>query len=172
MPKPDVHPDEKSRRPWFLCLALLAALLAVEGAAAAWLLTLFSRPAGWLASWALGCPAVWIPGEGLRLLISEGEVLVNHGCSGFGFFTILLILVTWYRPRRLPVMLVPVYLLTLVINAARIVLAVYAQVFTVRFWMPELGPAVHLVAGVAIFLPALLIFSVLLERSRPHDLPA
>ena len=111
---------------WFRPLGLLLALSVLGQAFPEAVLSWFSRPAGTLAAWMLSQPYLFDAGRGLVIGHPSGEVLVNGACSGLGFFTVLMVLVasrpgfTW---RRVPPAAAACYLLTLPVNACRVVLA-------------------------------------------------
>jgi exosortase/archaeosortase family protein len=139
-------------------------------------LSLFAAGAAHLAGLFTGTPAVRIA-EGWLLPHPAFPTAVTAACSATDYYLMVVALITWQRARHgqspapaLIVGLLAALPLTLFVNALRIVSVTAAH----RWLFPMLPSAydafLHLLTGVAIFLPALLALNLLLEihgRSRP-----
>lgn len=141
--------------------------------------TTFTRPSGWIAAAILGAPSTLAEAGGLALHTGAGLVTVTRDCSGFDFFLLLFTATTWLRlktaDRRSRVLVVvstglaTAYIATLLVNAGRVVLAVYAQHWTLCFLGEGFAHATHLAVGVLSFLPILIIACSLIERSTARE---
>lgn len=138
-------------------------------------LSLFAAGAARLTGFFTGTPVVRIA-EGWLLPHPAFPVAVTTACSATDFFLMVAALVAWQRTRRgahpasaLPVGLVAALPLALFVNSLRIV-----TVTAAHRWLGPLLPAaydafLHLLTGIAVFLPALIAINFLLElhgRSR------
>lgn len=139
----------------------------------------FARMAAAVVSFWTGAP-VLAAETGWAVPIPHAGVVVTRACSGTDFFILLAGLMAWHAARDsrcrvfgwwwVPVAAMAIAVpVTVVINAMRIVVVAQAH----RWVIPHLPDAyagfAHLLAGVAIFLPALVGLNFLLEshaRSR------
>ena len=141
-------------------------------------LELFARGAAQLAGLLSGAP-VLRSAEGWLLPSANLPVLVTSACSGADYFLIVAVLLGWHLSRRgraLPraVLCGTVFAcpLAIAVNALRI--ATLAQMH--RWFIPLLpvsyAPFLHMLTGVAVFLPALIALHLLLEyHGRHHHHP-
>ncbi len=138
-------------------------------------LELFARGAAQLAGLLSGAP-VLRTAEGWLLPSAQPPVLVTSACSGADYFLIVAALLGWHLARcgrTLPraalcgaTIACP---LAIAVNALRI--ATLAQMH--RWFIPLLpaayAPFLHMLTGVAVFLPALIAVHLLLEyHGRPR----
>lgn len=163
---------------------VLAALGAAGGGA--WLL----KTTSWLETEILVAGAARLAGglagaaagrtpDGWTLAFAGQPLLVTAACSATDFFLMTAALLGWHFARRLdrtawfPVAAAGALLaavpFTVAVNALRLVAVAHAH----RWVGPRLpaacGPFLHMLAGVAVFLPALIALNLLLEyhgRSR------
>lgn len=139
-------------------------------------LSLFAAGAARLASFFTGTPVVRIA-EGWLLPHSAGSVAVTAACSATDYYLMVVALITWQRTRHgqsaLPALLVGLVAalpLTLFVNALRVITVTAAHRWFIPLLPATYGAFLHLVTGVAVFLPALIALNLLLEtyeRSRP-----
>ncbi len=122
---------------------------------------------------------------GWELLFSGQPVLVTSLCGATDFFLMVTALLGWHFARRAPsVGLLPLAMagailaavpLTLFVNALRLVAVAHAHRWVIPR-MPEVYDAfLHMLTGVAVFLPALIALNLLFEihgrscRTPSHD---
>lgn len=136
-----------------------------------------TQAAAWLAGQYWGISPVWADGE-WQLLNGDVVISVTRTCSGYGFFSLSLVLLMWLSGREAPVRQwiswIPAVTLACLIlaptfNAVRILIASEAfqigRLFLPTPWLPRL----HLLAGVITFLPALLLMFVATRWRLCHD---
>jgi exosortase/archaeosortase family protein len=102
---------------------------------------------------------------------------VTAACSATDYYLMVVALITWQRTRHgqsaLPALLVGLVAalpLTLFVNALRVITVTAAHRWFIPLLPATYGAFLHLVTGVAVFLPALIALNLLLEtyeRSRP-----
>lgn len=125
----------------------------------------FMRPAARLATIYLGAafdiPTMAISARGVT-------ITVVRACSATDFFSMAFTLLCFAMPichlaRRIPAAIVSAWIVAVLANAVRLVLLVYADGF---FPMSQI-PAVHMVIGIAVFLPvfALLWYTFVVKAS-------
>jgi exosortase K len=138
---------------------------------------IFCVPPGYLAAWYFGIPARALPEGGLELLHTAGIVRVTEACSGFQFFVMLSGLCLWQLGLRcpagrrlvLPLFVLPLaYGLTLLINAVRMVCSILAQQLSAAFFTADLQAVIHMLTGTLVFLPALILVYLALERKERY----
>jgi exosortase/archaeosortase family protein len=131
----------------------------------------FAHGSAVVASWQLGCPVEqselgWVlPGADFQ---SE----VTAACSGADFFAITATLLAWRflaRPKLSGLgvlaalgLAAPV---TLAVNGLRIVAVTQAHRWIIPHFPDAYGPLLHMLTGVAVFLPALLFLHALLRHA-------
>lgn len=134
----------------------------------------FCRPPAAVAAGFLGLSSQATEAGGSILRAPGLEVRVGESCSGMSFFLLMTGLLAWSILRRKQsarpwlglVLVVPAaYAITLVANATRIILAVYAHHVTAATLGPAYQHASHLAVGILVFLPILLLTSFILERT-------
>lgn len=138
---------------------------------------LFAGGAARLASWFSGVAAVRLD-EGWALAFSGQPVIVTTACNATDFFLMTAALLGWHcaRRMRLPVAVVAALgaavPLTLFINALRIVAVAQAHRWIIPRMPAAYGSFLHMLTGVAVFLPALIALNLILEfhgRSRNNS---
>ena len=163
------------------CRAVAPAVAAVLiGALALHLLpslevSMFAAGAAHLASLFTGTPVVRIS-EGWLLPHPSFPVAVTAACSATDYYLMVAALITWQRARHgqslapsLLVGLLAALPLTLFVNALRVVTVTAAHRWLIPLLPSSFDAFLHLVTGIAIFLPALIALNLLLEihgRSR------
>jgi exosortase/archaeosortase family protein len=131
----------------------------------------FAHGSAVVASWQLGCPVEqselgWVlPGADFQ---SE----VTAACSGADFFAIAATLLAWRflaRPKHSGLgvlaalgLAAPV---TLAVNGLRIVAVTQAHRWIIPEFPDAYGPLLHMLTGVAVFLPALLFLHAFLRHA-------
>lgn len=135
----------------------------------------FCKPAAFLAALYFNAPAVF-DSQGAVIARSAGDIEIYSPCSGFQFFTLLVGLTAFALAdqrvaRRHPVFfsltLPAAYLITLVVNAGRIVAVAGGVALLQGHLPPDVMDALHIGTGVAVFLPVLLVsYFALSERRR------
>jgi exosortase/archaeosortase family protein len=154
-------------------LAIGAALVCVLGlpdlmrSNAAWLSALLVVPSSHVAAVLMGVPLVVVEDGGLFMLPAYGKPLeVTAACSGVGFFSLLVALVTWhaFRGRKLQLFaLIPLaFPLTLGVNGCRIAAVSWGNALSDRIFGPVYHDMAHLILGSVVFLPALYFAHILL----------
>lgn len=132
-------------------------------------MAVFARGAASLAALLTGSP-VDRAEEGWLLAGQAQPVLVSAVCSATGYFLAVVALVGWRLGQfRLPApqaMLVAVAAglpVTLLINALRVVVVMHAHRWVIPQFPAAYAPFLHMFAGVAIFLPALIGLNLIFE---------
>ena len=172
--------DGRRGRRWVPAACALVVLLALTIIHAAWLdavkLRAFCLPVGWLAAWLTG-GALEVGDEAIIVTTERLRLVLPPGCSGFTFFLILSMTIVvnhgWGASLKPLILVYPVTLLT---NLLRI-LAVGSWTLHVENRLPLPHPFQHLLVGMAVFLPSLLLFYALslyggrrkLNMSPPED---
>lgn len=132
-------------------------------------LQLFARGAAEMAGLFSGAPVLHIP-EGWLLPFHHQAVLVNEACSGVTFFVMLTALLSWHIARirnsvasaimlALPLSLA----LALTINALRVLCLAQMHRWVIPLLPETYAHTAHLMVGVAVFLPALIVFNLAFE---------
>jgi exosortase/archaeosortase family protein len=140
---------------------------------------MFCRGAAQLAGLLTGSLVLRV-GQGWELLSpSAPPAVVTVACSGATYFILLTAVLGWHlgwRGRH-PVVAAAAaagcaLALTLAINALRIVAVVQARRWLNPLFPDSYGPFLHLLTGVAVFLPALIALNLAFEshgHSRPRS---
>lgn len=137
-------------------------------------LDLFARGAAQLASLATGSP-ILRTAAGWALPAAQTPIVVTTACSGADYFLIVAALLGWQLARRGRAVLRAALLgcalslpFAITVNALR--LTTLAQMH--RWFIPLLpdvyAPFLHLLTGVAVFLPALIALHLLIEFHGSH----
>jgi len=133
----------------------------------------FCRPPAAVAAGFLGLSSQATEAGGSILRAPGLEVRVGESCSGMSFFLLMSGLLAWSILRRKQstrtwlglVLVIPAaFAITLLANAIRIILAVYAHHVTAATLGSAYQHATHLGVGILVFLPILLLTSFLLEK--------
>lgn len=138
------------------CL-LLAFIPWTEHAPSFWR-SAFVIPTAWIASWFMSATCILTP-QGCLLITPTSPVHVTLACSAANFFILLASLLAGQvlvlqRPRIviLALTFLTSYLVALAANSARVVFAWYAGQWTERFLPSHFAAAVHMGAGILVFL--------------------
>lgn len=141
---------------------------------------IFAGGAAQLVAWLTGAP-LESGSEGYLLLLAGQTIAVTAACRATDFFLITAALFSWHgarrfnRPLHLPLVALgalgvalPV---TLLVNALRIIAVAQAH-----RWISPQVPAdydafLHLLTGLAVFLPALITVNLVLEHHGRRHLP-
>jgi len=136
----------------------------------------FAGGAARLASLFTGAPVLRVE-SGWMLPVTGQPVVVTAACSATDYFLILSALLGWQLARRghRPVAAAALGLLaalplTIFLNTLRVVTVTHAHRWLIPLLPDRCGPFLHLLTGVAIFLPALIALNLLLEshgNARP-----
>lgn len=151
-------------KPW-RCLGALASLWACLTIWQSALTPLFCRPPAWAASLFFNAPL-----EGTTVHLPQLAVHVTQACSGMHFFVLLSGLLGWYVLRRklsitsLLLVLPLAYIITLAANSLRVIFSVFARQLTLALLGETYLHVAHLAAGVLVFLPILLLMTLLADR--------
>ena len=139
----------------------------------------FARGTAWLAGLLSGAPVVRVE-TGWLLAGAARPVVVTVACSATDFFLIVATLLGWQFVRQgksvaraVPAALAAALLVAVGVNALRVVVVVQAHRWLIPALPDAYGPYLHMLTGVAVFLPALIALNLLLEfygRSR-HRIP-
>ena len=157
---------------------LFAAALALAMASATvWLFPeqtfrLFSGGAAWILKLLLGVPLEaapegWLIGAG----VWPRPVLVTRACSATDYFSLLAPLLAWrlgtvrshFVLAALQALAVAVPF-TLAINVLRIATVVQAHLWVIPRFPPVYGDFLHLLTGVVVFLPSLLVLDFVFQK--------
>jgi len=129
----------------------------------------FGRGSAILAGLFSGAPVVRVD-SGWWVGMANAPVVVTTACSATDYFTITTLLIAWQLHRtagrtvvRAVLGLVMAVPLTLGVNAFRIVVVTQLQNWTGALLPAIYGHFVHLLIGVAVFLPSLIALNLLLE---------
>jgi len=138
---------------------------------------LFAGGAARLAGLLAGSPVLRV-GQRWELPSASVPVAVTAACSATDFFLMVSALISWQLARQgkslviaIPAGLVAALPLTISINALRIVAVAQAHRWVIPLVPDSYGPFLHLLTGVAIFLPSLVALNLLLE-SHGHRHPS
>lgn len=155
-----------------------AGLVALLSAGLAWgslelapqaALEVFARGAALLAGWLTGMQPARVD-DGWLLAGGTPPVVVSEACSATGYFAIVAALLgwrltqtgrTWWQAAGMATG--AAFVLTLVINALRIVVVMQAHRWVIPRLPEAYAPFLHMLAGVAVFLPALVGLNLFLE---------
>ncbi|MET0261524.1 MAG: archaeosortase/exosortase family protein [Rariglobus sp.] len=130
--------------------------------------TVFIGGAAQLASLLCGSPTVKTA-EGWVLPLAEVPVIVTAACSATDFYVMTAVLLGWHLAKRtgrvfavIGAMLAAVPL-TLAINALRIVAVAQAHRWAIPHAPEAYEKSLHMLTGVAVFLPALIALNLIFE---------
>jgi exosortase/archaeosortase family protein len=133
-------------------------------------LGLFAGGAARLAALFTGSPVVRTE-QGWALPDGSSPVVVTAACSAAGFFVIVAALIAWHLARRGWSVafsalegLVAALPVAIFINALRIVTVAQAHRWVIPLFPDSFGPFLHLLTGVAVFLPSLIALNLILEH--------
>jgi exosortase/archaeosortase family protein len=143
-------------------LAMLAAVPALE-------LAVFARGGAVLASLFVGVPVIAIE-NGWLLADPAFPVAVTVACSATDFYVMVGALLAWHAKRRgkgwvlsVAIALVAAFPVTIAINALRVVTVAALHRWVFPADDAAQVPFLHMAAGVAVFLPALIGVNLALE---------
>ncbi|PTY08452.1 hypothetical protein DB347_02400 [Opitutaceae bacterium EW11] len=162
------------RAPWAASVAALSLGKALLLLAPAMPLEVFARATASVAGMLAGAPVDRVP-DGWQLAAVPEPVVVSVACSGTDFWLMLAMLVAWHVGRlggawqRLLAALgglAASFLAAIAVNACRVVAVMQAHRWIIPRWPEAYGPFLHLLTGVAVFLPALIFCHAFLERRR------
>ncbi|MDR2862816.1 MAG: archaeosortase/exosortase family protein [Puniceicoccales bacterium] len=147
--------------------AVVIAKLAIATLPDAAFAQIFCRVPAWIAAAYFQAS---LTGETL-CLASGRMVSVTRACGGADFFAILCAMFAWQvvpgRIRWFPVLCAGAWVVTIFVNAMRVIAAVWIRAFTELLLPERMEAAVHLVSGVLVFFPALLAIWWLSCRAFP-----
>jgi len=162
-----------------------AAAVGVASAAVGWLwlkawpgveLEWFAGGSAWLAGLFTGAPVSRVA-TGWLLPVTGQPVVVTTACSATDYFLIVSALISWLLARQgkkpgcvVVLGLVAGLPLTIFLNALRVVVVTHAHRWLIPLLPESCGPFLHMLTGVAVFLPALVLLNLLLEsygNTRP-----
>jgi exosortase/archaeosortase family protein len=165
---------------------LRAALAALLAAAAGGLLLLrwpalelglFAHTAARIAGLLCGSPVLPVA-DGWQLPAAPTPVLVTSACSGADYFLIVAALLGWRlaRGRCAPwraaaLALAAALPLAIAVNALRIAALAQVHRWVIPLWPDSYANFLHLLTGVAVFLPALIALHLLLEYNGRRSSP-
>lgn len=174
-PPPPAHPAPTDE--------IRAALATLLAAATGWLVLvrwpeleigLFARGAARGAGLLCGSP-VLRAAEGWQLPAAQTPLLVSTACSGTDYFLIVAALLGWRLARsgRSPWLAAPVAVvaaapLTIAVNALRLAALAQAHRWIIPLLPETYAHYLHLLTGVAVFLPALIGLHLFLEYHERH----
>ena len=137
---------------------------------------LFCHGAAWLAGGLSGSRVVRVE-EGW-MLESPIPAVVTGACSGTTYFLLVAALVGWHlgkRSHRATVAAIAAVgcsvPLAIAINAVRIVVVTQAHRWAIPHFPQSYGPFLHMLTGLAVFLPAFIALNIFFEthgRSSTH----
>ncbi len=115
--------------------------------------------------------------DGWLLATPYLDLHITTACSGIRFFVMLLALGAgwmWAGRHRDPlrwlmhiaIILAGASVLTVLANTARFILTSYGEAFCRTMLPPDMSNAIHFAIGILVFLPALILTSLLLEKTR------
>lgn len=138
----------------------------------------FSHGTAVLAGLFTGAPVIEVD-TGWLLGVATSPVVITNACSATDYFMITALLIAWHlsaRSRSVVIgalsALVLALPLTLVVNAFRIVVVSQLYHWTSSSVPSSYGHFVHLLIGVAVFLPSLIALNLLLEIYGKSRVPA
>ena len=138
-----------------------------------WLeLRIFAGGAARLAGLFTGSPVLRTD-QSWELPSASVPVAVTAACSAADFFLIVAALIGWQLAKRgkplvvaIPAGLIAALPLTIPINALRIIAVAQAHRWIIPLLPEAYGPILHMLTGVAVFLPSLVALNWLLEYHR------
>jgi exosortase/archaeosortase family protein len=143
-------------------------------------LELFAGGSARLASLLTGSVILRIE-EGWALPAASAPIVVTTACSATGYFLLIAALIGWHRARRgkslvgaILAGLVVGLPLSITINSLRVVAVMQAHHWVIPLLPDAYGAFLHMLTGVAVFLPSLVALNLLLEyhgRHRPSANP-
>lgn len=174
MNRPKNAPGNTDRRGRHLQPAILAALTAF-GIGTAVLakfpvlrLGFFARAAAIVAALVLGAPAVGSAPEGWTIGTRPLPLLVTAACSGADFWILVGAILAWHRARAGKALwrsaafgLAVAPFLSIPANAVRIAALAGAHRWLIPQFPPAAASFLHLLVGVAVFLPTLILIHAL-----------
>ena len=111
--------------------------------------------------------------DGAELVLRSGRaVSVTRECGGSDFFVIVCSVLTWRAVRQKDAVKLPLgwcgaWLFTVTVNSMRVIVTVWARAISECFLPERFYGAIHLVSGVLVFFPALVLLWWVCVR---HDL--
>jgi exosortase/archaeosortase family protein len=178
MANPVTQRDSVEIRRSLLCALLSSALGALIVYATHGIeIQLFARGAATLAGLLSGAP-VFPEANGWLLPILSQPVLVNEACSGTDFYLLTAALFGWHLPGSLKkpyhcilLALIGAFFLAISINALRIICLAQAHYWLIPRLPDNYAGFIHMMVGVAIFLPSLILINLTFEYyDRRHHL--
>lgn len=152
------------------CAVFIAALLIASALTDAWYSTLFCRVPAILTA------AYYHAGrEGVSLVLGSGRIVaVTRECGGSDFFALVCAVLTWHAVRQNGAALLPLWwagawCFTVLVNGLRVIATVWMRMLAETFLPERFYGATHLVSGVLVFFPALVLLWWMCIR---HDLSA
>ncbi len=147
-------------------------------------LLFFLKPTSWLVQLLSGETAQVIPEQGFRF--SSYSMIIGRSCSGINFMVIcsgllLLMVVRKFTSFKTQLLLFPLALIiswiaTILVNTARILISVAAQVYGNFFLEDRPHYFIHQLVGIACYLFFLILIylltSFILNKLNPHAKPA
>ena len=137
-------------------------------------LALFAGGSARLASLFTGAPVFRVE-EGWALPTAGIPIMITAACSGTGYFLMVAALIGWQLARRgrslggaILVGLVVGLPLSITINSLRVVAVMQAHRWAIPLLPDAYGSFLHMLTGVAIFLPSLIALNLLLEYHGRH----
>lgn len=135
----------------------------------------FARGAAEIAAKLSGVAVVRVA-NGWMLFGATHPVVVTEGCSATDYFLIVTVLLSWQGARRgmgpyraALAGLFAALPLAIGVNALRVVVVAQMHRWIIPMFPEAYGHFLHLLAGVAVFLPALIALNLLLENhARPR----
>lgn len=101
--------------------------------------------------------------DGATLILGSGRVVaVTCECGGSDFFALACAVLTWHAVRRKDALKLPLWwcgawCFTMLVNGMRVIVTVWTRAVAECFLPERFFGAVHLVSGVLVFFPALLL---------------
>lgn len=134
----------------------------------------FAQGSARLAALLAGSPVLRVE-SGWMLHVAQQAVVVTEACSATGFFLTAAALLAWHLARRGRSFAVAALFAlglalpaTLAINALRVVAVAHLHRWVIPALPESWGAFAHMIAGVAVFLPALIVLNLLLESHAEH----
>ncbi|HPN55817.1 MAG TPA: hypothetical protein PLD92_03120 [Candidatus Omnitrophota bacterium] len=134
---------------------------------------LFAYPSAWLTAVFHDAAIASANGGELWILLVPRPIHVTPECCGFNFFvllggyTLLFILRRYPRPCAGPAVLLAlpvVYVTTICANAVRMTCAYHVACLSRTLFPACFQPVIHMAVGIAVFLSALILSHLLIER--------
>jgi len=131
-------------------------------------LEFFCRGAGWLAAVMTGCPMVRV--ENGWMLSAASPVVVTSACSGTTYFVLLAVLFGWHVQQRVRRSFVAVGAAiacavptAVAVNGLRVAAVLQTHRWLYPLFPDSFRPFLHMLTGVAVFLPALIAINLACE---------